>query len=133
MNDGELYSVLGVGRNATSDEIKQAYRRLARLFHPDRNQHDPFRAEEGFRRVAYAYEVLSDPRKRRLYDKFGTEGLLDGFAPGFVARGGARQHPASPQPAAPPPKRPASAGRIRVDDVLDGSMRSGGRKGGDLT
>lgn len=65
------YEVLGVSPQATSEEVKRAYRRLAREYHPDRNQDDP-RAETRFREVAAAYEVLSDPNKRSNFDRFGT-------------------------------------------------------------
>ncbi len=65
------YEVLGVSPQATAEEIKRSYRRLAREFHPDRNPDDP-ESEERFREVAAAYEVLSDPQKRANFDRFGT-------------------------------------------------------------
>jgi molecular chaperone DnaJ len=69
----DLYEVLGVSRTATADEIKKAYRRLARQHHPDANPDDP-QAEARFKEVAQAYEVLSDPDKRQRYDTFGSVG-----------------------------------------------------------
>ena len=70
----DFYEVLGVARNASPDEFKKAYRRLAHKFHPDRNQQDPD-AEAKFKEAAEAYEVLSDPQKRQRYDQFGHAGL----------------------------------------------------------
>ena len=68
----DLYEVLGITREATDDDVKKAYRRLARELHPDVNA-DP-RSEERFKEVAGAYEILSDPHKRRQYDAFGSTG-----------------------------------------------------------
>jgi curved DNA-binding protein len=78
MAERDLYAELGVKKGASKDEIKKAYRKLARELHPDRNPNNP-KAEERFKRVAYANDVLSDDRKRGLYDEFGEVGLRDGF------------------------------------------------------
>ena len=67
----DYYEVLGVSRNATDDEIKKAYRKLALTYHPDRNQGNP-EAEEKFKEINQAYEVLGDPDKRTHFDQFGT-------------------------------------------------------------
>ena len=69
----DYYEVLGVGREATPEDIKKAYRRLARECHPDVNQHD-CEAEERFKELNEAYECLKDTDKRRMYDQFGHQG-----------------------------------------------------------
>src|SRR6266545_2257014 len=85
----DYYDVLGVERGAEGSEIKTAFRRLARELHPDVNRHDP-EAEERFKEAAEAYEVLSDPERRRTYDRYGHEGLRSGgWAPIFDAFFGA--------------------------------------------
>ena len=76
----DLYAVLGVERNASAEEIKKAYRRLARKHHPDLNPGDK-QAEERFKEISVAHDVLTDPSKRKLYDEFGLEGLQAGFDP----------------------------------------------------
>lgn len=78
----DYYEVLGVGRDANKAEVKTAFRRLARELHPDVNDHDP-KAEEKFKEAAEAYEVLSDPERRRSYDAYGHEGLRGGAPGGF--------------------------------------------------
>jgi DnaJ-class molecular chaperone len=78
----DLYEVLGVGRSASDDEIKHAYRKLAREFHPDRNPGDK-QAESKFKEVQEAYDILSDKAKRAQFDRFGTTGPAgQGGAPG---------------------------------------------------
>ncbi|MDA0269716.1 MAG: molecular chaperone DnaJ [Chloroflexi bacterium] len=83
--NADLYEVLGVPRNASADDIKKAFRRLAMQFHPDRNKEAS--AEVKFKEVNAAYEVLSDPEKRSRYDRFGAAGL-GGGAQGFQGHDG---------------------------------------------
>ncbi len=82
MHKEDYYNVLGVERNASQDDVKRAYRKLALKYHPDKNQGDR-EAEEKFKVAAEAYEVISDPSKRKRYDQFGHEGLRGGDARGF--------------------------------------------------
>lgn len=80
MAEKDLYEVLGVARTATADDIRKAYRGLARKHHPDVNPNDPGAAER-FKEVSFANDVLSDPEKRKLYDEFGHQGVQGGFDP----------------------------------------------------
>jgi molecular chaperone DnaJ len=80
MPDQSLYDVLGVARTASADEIRKAYRKLARKHHPDVNPGNK-QAEEQFKKISAAYEVLSDEKKRKSYDEFGEDSLRGGFDP----------------------------------------------------
>jgi molecular chaperone DnaJ len=81
------YDVLGLARDADDTEVKKAFRRLARDLHPDVNRHDPA-AEEKFKEAAEAYEVLSDPERRAIYDRYGFQGLESrGYEPATHAFG----------------------------------------------
>jgi curved DNA-binding protein len=74
----DLYDVLGVSRGSSNDEIRKAYRKLAKKYHPDMNPGDK-KAEEKFKEITAAHEVLSDAKKRKLYDEFGPDALRTGF------------------------------------------------------
>jgi curved DNA-binding protein len=76
----DLYAVLGVAKNADGNTIKKAYRKLAGKLHPDKNPGNKA-TESQFKKVNHAYDVLGDPKKRKLYDEFGEEGLREGFDP----------------------------------------------------
>jgi len=114
----DAYQVLGVSRDADEREIKRSFRRLARELHPDVNRHD-HDAEERFKEASDAYEILSDPERRQIYDRYGHEGLSSqGREPGFSGFGS-------------------------VADIFDaffggdpfaggGARRSGGVQGGDV-
>jgi molecular chaperone DnaJ len=78
----DFYEILGVSRQATADELKKAYRKLAVKYHPDKNPDNP-EAEKKFKEISEAYEALNDPQKREIYDRYGKEGLGAAGAGGF--------------------------------------------------
>jgi molecular chaperone DnaJ len=82
----DYYEVLGVGRDASNDELKKAYRRLAMKYHPDRNSDEPD-SEEKFKEASEAYEVLTDEEKRPAYDRFGHAGVDQAQGGGFSQDG----------------------------------------------
>src|SRR5258706_6829346 len=87
MSKRDFYEILGLAKNASDEDIKKAYRKLAMKHHPDRNPENP-KAEEHFKEAKEAYEVLSDASKRAAYDRFGHAGVdpqsgMDGAGPGF--------------------------------------------------
>ena len=69
----DYYKILGIAKGASEDDVRKAYRKMALKFHPDKNKSAG--AEEKFKEIAEAYEVLSDKRKRDVYDKYGEDGL----------------------------------------------------------
>lgn len=95
----DYYDVLCVSRGASGEEIKKSYRKMALKWHPDKNLERKEIAEVNFKRISEAYEVLSDPSKRQIYDQYGKDGLSNGggqsdfghegfgFAPGFFTAG----------------------------------------------
>ena len=78
----DYYDILGVSRDASQDDIKKSYRKVAMKFHPDKNPGDSS-AEEKFKEAASAYSVLSDPGKRQQYDQFGHDAFSGAAGHGF--------------------------------------------------
>ncbi|CAK9302114.1 unnamed protein product [Gordionus sp. m RMFG-2023] len=76
MTDTKLYDILGVNKNASKNEIKKHYRKLAKEYHPDKNPHHG----DKFKELSFAYEVLTDPNKREVYDTHGLQGLQEGVS-----------------------------------------------------
>lgn len=120
----DLYAILGVPREASAEDLKKAYRRLARKYHPDVNK-DPG-AEAKFKEVSAAFEALGDPQKRRLYDEFGPEGLRNGFNPD-AAREYRRYGGGMPPGEA---GSPFGAGGVDFGDLLNDLFRQAQSHGG---
>ena len=78
MAERDFYKILGVARTATEVEIRKAYKNLARKHHPDKNPGNA-KAEERFKEIAHASDILMNRKKRQLYDEFGEVGLKEGF------------------------------------------------------
>lgn len=114
MADQDLYATLGLGRDASQEELKAAYRKLARQYHPDVNPNDP-KAEEKFKEVSFAWDVLSDEEKRKRYDEFGTDGLADGFDPEQ-----ARAYRRYRDRAGRSPYHQSFEGEVDLEDLLSG-------------
>uniref|UniRef100_A0ACD5V9M2 Uncharacterized protein n=1 Tax=Avena sativa TaxID=4498 RepID=A0ACD5V9M2_AVESA len=92
----DYYNILKVNRNATLEDLKKSYRRLARTWHPDKNPTAGAEAEAKFKQITEAYEVLSDPEKRSVYDQYGEEGLKGMPPPGSYSRTSTAAGPSGP-------------------------------------
>jgi molecular chaperone DnaJ len=130
----DYYEILGVSKEATPKEIKASYRRLARKYHPDVNPNDKS-SEDRFKEISEAYEVLSDPEKRKKYDSFGSGWQFDdprgGGGPGAGAGGGAGGFSTSGGGGF------GAFGGLNLEDLLGGMFGGGGaqrgpQRGGDL-
>ena len=126
MAKADLYATLDVERDADSDAIRKAFRKLARKYHPDVNQNDPKKADR-FKEISFANEVLSDPEKRKIYDEFGVQGLDPNFKP-EQARAQQQWGARAGGPGGPGPGGFSSfGGDFDLDDLLS---RLSGRGGG---
>ncbi|CAL0319184.1 unnamed protein product [Lupinus luteus] len=83
----DYYNILEVEKNAKEEDLKKAYRKLVMKWHPDKNPTNKKEAEANFKQISEAYEVLSDPQKRAVYDQYGEEGLKDRPPPGYEPSG----------------------------------------------
>lgn len=88
MAGGDYYDTLGISKTANETEIKKAYRKLAMKWHPDKNPDNRVKAEAQFKKVSEAYDVVSDPEKRKIYDLYGEDGLKAGGPPQAGGFGG---------------------------------------------
>ena len=121
MMSKDYYTVLGVGRDASADEIKKVYRKLALKYHPDKNP-DNKEAEDKFKEISEAYEVLGNAEKRKAYDNPSDPfNIFDAFGAGFDFFGGRRGHQA------PDPNAPRPGQMLRVDcGIAFGTLLVGG-------
>jgi len=87
MAENDYYQILGVGRDATADEIKKVYRKLAMKYHPDKAKGDKKQAEDKFKQISEAYAVLSNPEKKKEYDEFGSQVFRQKFSQEDIFRG----------------------------------------------
>ncbi|XP_052180527.1 uncharacterized protein LOC127793823 isoform X2 [Diospyros lotus] len=112
----DYYNILKVNRNATEEDLKRGYRRLAMIWHPDKNPSNKREAEAKFKQISEAYDVLSDPQKRQIYDLYGEEALKSGKVPPppSATRGAASYHHHQP-----PPQHPNPSFRFNPRDADD--------------
>jgi curved DNA-binding protein len=118
MPDTDYYATLGVSRTATADEIRTAHKKLSRKYHPDANQDDKS-AEQKFKDVQTAYEVLSDETKRKQYDQFGAAAFEGGGMPGGFRRG----------PGGQPDLGDLFGGQVDLGDLFGGAFGGGRGRG----
>ena len=103
----DLYEILGINKNATDDEIKKAYKKLAKKYHPDLNRDDPKTAEQKMKEINVAYDILKDPQKRAQYDQFGHAAFTGGGGAGGAGGG---------------------FGNVNWEDIFGGGVRSRSRR-----
>jgi curved DNA-binding protein len=124
MKEKDLYAALGLTRSASADDIKKAYRKLARKHHPDVNPGNK-RSEERFKEISEANDILSDPEKRKLYDEFGEQGVAAGFDPER-----ARQYTQWREQAGRSPYSESFRADVDLEDLLAGLFGRGARARG---
>jgi DnaJ-class molecular chaperone len=126
----DYYEVLGIAKGANADEIKKAYRKLARKYHPDVNKSDPG-ASNKFKEVQEAYDSLSDPKKRQAYDQFGHAGVNSAAAAEAAAAAAAAGHGAGGfrYSQRTPGGATVDFGDVDLSDLFE-NMMGGGRRGG---
>lgn len=124
----DYYKILGVDKTANENEIKKAYRKQAMKWHPDKNQNNKEKAEEEFKNVAEAFEVLSDPQKREIYDRFGEEGLKNGM--GGMGGGGGAGFSFTPSSADDIFQRFFGGGSGGFDSLFNSGLGGGGMSSG---
>jgi molecular chaperone DnaJ len=129
MSKKDFYKVLGVSKNATPEEIKKSYKRLARQHHPDRNPGNKG-AEDKFKSLSEAYSVLSHPEKRKQYDLFGSEGPMGSPGPGSRPGGGQRAYAWSGGPGEVNFEEIFGGGGGGMGDLFSDLFGGGGRRKG---
>jgi DnaJ-class molecular chaperone len=117
----DYYATLGVSRSATGDDINKAYRQLARKYHPDLNPDDP-KAKEKFQQVQIAFDVLNDPKKREMYDRYGS--AYESMGRGEGGSGGPRPWPGA--------GGPEGGYEVNLEDLFGGGAGGGGGGFADL-
>jgi curved DNA-binding protein len=123
----DLYGVLGVPKTADADTIKKAYRKLAKELHPDKNPGNK-KAEDRFKTVNHAFDVVSDPKKRALYDEFGEEGLREGFDADRVRT--YKQWASQQGQRGGDAYRQGGGGGVRIEDLFGNAAGGEGASGG---
>ncbi|KAK6133699.1 hypothetical protein DH2020_032609 [Rehmannia glutinosa] len=113
----DYYNILKVSRNATEEDVKKSYKRLAMKWHPDKNAVNTEQAEAKFKQISEAYDVLSHPEKRQIYDLYGEEGLKSGLYP----------------PPSSKDRDSGYGGGGRVEEVLAIHIKPGWKKGTKIT